>query len=111
MRSAKRRGSEPSFVPRLTTTVVGVTCGRVARSTCRPCGVVRPVRAFHATSRPPSMGMRKGRMPTASESPTTSTGPCAARAAGHAQATTPATSSETIPAIRKRLRIAHALDR
>ena len=32
-------------------------------------------------------------------------------AAGHAKATTPATSSETIPAIRKRLRIAHALDR
>jgi hypothetical protein len=50
-------------------------------------------------------------MPTASESPTTSTGPCAARAAGHAKATTPATSNETIPAIRKRVRIAHALDR
>ena len=33
---------------------------RVARSTCRPCGVVRPVRASHATSRSPSMRDQEG---------------------------------------------------
>src|SRR3954471_18785327 len=72
IRLAKRAGSGPSFVPRLTMTVLGCTTFSAERSATRPCGVVRPLLASHAMSSPSSRPS-DGRRPTASESPTTST--------------------------------------
>ena len=84
MRLAKRRGSGPSLVPRLMTTVRGVTSRSRARSRTSPCGVVRPERASQTIALGASNAPRSGFRPTASESPTTriGAGSCAgARAA------------------------------
>jgi hypothetical protein len=55
------------------TTVCGAYCCRSRRSASMPCGVVQPLRTSKVRRRSEIISLRNGRMPTASESPTTST--------------------------------------